>query len=248
MYLSEVPRNFNIGILPEALRTNCLRCTEKQKTVTLRAIRRLKKEYPKIWAQLSAQWDPDSNIVDKFESTFGGKPQVVVPQASVQINNRFNPDVADAAVQNSISEVFNSTSAPTSTSTTTPSTTNPPSSTSTVSSTTTSSGATKIVAQSSTAPSRGTANTVAKISTATSGGATKTSFAATTNTPNFNTITVTAKPTKRPRPNLGANIQATVSLGPRIVGDLVDMVRSFERVLGQIAQQKLEFISRFLTG
>ncbi|XP_066142558.1 uncharacterized protein [Euwallacea fornicatus] len=63
-------------ILPEALSTNCGRCTKKQATVTLRAIRRLKKEYPKIWTQLSQQWDPDDIYIKKFESTFGSKNKI----------------------------------------------------------------------------------------------------------------------------------------------------------------------------
>nr|WJJ63294.1 chemosensory protein 9 [Pachyrhinus yasumatsui] len=57
-------------ILPEALQTNCARCTEKQATVALRAIRRIRKEYPKIWSQLVEKWDPDEINISKFESTF----------------------------------------------------------------------------------------------------------------------------------------------------------------------------------
>ncbi|CAG9762018.1 unnamed protein product [Ceutorhynchus assimilis] len=56
-------------ILPEALHTNCGRCTEKQATVALRAIKRLRKEYPKVWSQLSEKWDPDDIYVRRFEAT-----------------------------------------------------------------------------------------------------------------------------------------------------------------------------------
>lgn len=74
---------FFLGILPEALQTNCGRCTEKQATVTLRAIKRLKKEYPKIWSQLSQMWDPDDVYVRKFEFTFGNRNKI----PSVVVNN-----------------------------------------------------------------------------------------------------------------------------------------------------------------
>lgn len=57
-------------ILPEALESNCARCTEKQKFVTFRSIKRLKKEYPKIWSQLSAVWDPNDIYVSRFEAQF----------------------------------------------------------------------------------------------------------------------------------------------------------------------------------
>ncbi|KAJ8969456.1 hypothetical protein NQ317_008788, partial [Molorchus minor] len=191
-------------ILPDALRTNCAKCTEKQKTVTLRAIRRLKKEYPKIWAQMAKQWDPDDIYVKKFESTFGGKQSVAVLQPPVQIQNRFG-EGEDKGITNAINEVFTSSitaSPPTKTSTsTTPSTTSPTSapSTSIVSSTTTSTSTTIRISN------------VPRISVTTS----------TNKPPNLNTIATSAKPTKRPRPNLGASIQATVSLGPRIVGEFV---------------------------
>ncbi|KAH1014791.1 hypothetical protein HUJ05_012618 [Dendroctonus ponderosae] len=57
-------------ILPEALQTNCARCSEKQATIALMAIKRLKKEYPKIWSELSEKWDPSDSFVKRFETTF----------------------------------------------------------------------------------------------------------------------------------------------------------------------------------
>ena len=57
------------GILPEAIKTNCLRCTEKQRVVTLRSIRRLKKEYPDVWAQLAESWDPTGEYVKRLEAS-----------------------------------------------------------------------------------------------------------------------------------------------------------------------------------
>ncbi|KAJ8966917.1 hypothetical protein NQ314_003228 [Rhamnusium bicolor] len=110
------------SILPEALKTNCLRCTEKQKTVTLRAIKRLKKEYPKVWVQLQEQWDPDDIFVKKFEASFNTRPIESSPEASVQILNRFGDQTdVEKGVENAISQSIpsTSTSRPTTTITTT---------------------------------------------------------------------------------------------------------------------------------
>ncbi|CAH0550183.1 unnamed protein product [Brassicogethes aeneus] len=82
-------------ILPDAIRTNCIRCTEKQKTVTLRTIKRLMKEYPKIWSQLATIWDPKGIYVPKFIRTFDihGLPLPTQPSpteaAVFVIGNRF---------------------------------------------------------------------------------------------------------------------------------------------------------------
>nr|CAH7747828.1 unnamed protein product [Callosobruchus chinensis] len=82
-------------ILPEALRTNCERCTEKQKTVTLRAVRRLKKEYPKVWAQLQHEWDPNDIYVKQFEATYGNRESGIRQSSTtpaIQVLNRFGND------------------------------------------------------------------------------------------------------------------------------------------------------------
>ncbi|GLV39844.1 Ejaculatory bulb protein III [Carabus blaptoides fortunei] len=56
-------------ILPEALKSNCARCTEKQQVTAYLAIRRLKKEYPKIWSELQGEWDPTGEYVSTFVNT-----------------------------------------------------------------------------------------------------------------------------------------------------------------------------------
>lgn len=56
-------------ILPEALRTNCLYCTPKQRYVTYRSIRRLRKEYPDVWAKLAAIWDPTGDYFLELEQS-----------------------------------------------------------------------------------------------------------------------------------------------------------------------------------
>jgi len=75
-------------ILPEALRTNCLRCTEKQRYVTVKSIRRLKKEYPDVWAQLSAAWDPTGEYVKRLEESVNKYNRITPTAAASNINEQ----------------------------------------------------------------------------------------------------------------------------------------------------------------
>ncbi|KAL1493691.1 hypothetical protein ABEB36_009386 [Hypothenemus hampei] len=84
-----------IGILPEALQTNCQRCSEKQAAIALRVIKRLRKEYPKIWSQLIAKWDPDDVYVKKFESSFGSKTATSKPCQDPNNNKQHTPILQD---------------------------------------------------------------------------------------------------------------------------------------------------------
>nr|QIJ45726.1 chemosensory protein [Glyphodes pyloalis] len=54
-------------ILPEALRTKCARCTERQKKTAVKVIKRLKHEFPEEWAKLSSRWDPTGDFTRYFE-------------------------------------------------------------------------------------------------------------------------------------------------------------------------------------
>ncbi|XP_026495469.1 uncharacterized protein LOC113400199 [Vanessa tameamea] len=54
-------------LLPEALRTKCIRCTESQKRTAVKIIKRLKNEYPDEWAKLSSRWDPTGDFTRYFE-------------------------------------------------------------------------------------------------------------------------------------------------------------------------------------
>ncbi|CAG9563828.1 unnamed protein product [Danaus chrysippus] len=55
------------GLLPEALRTKCVRCTERQKKIAVKIIKRLKIEYPDEWAKLQSKWDPTGDFTRYFE-------------------------------------------------------------------------------------------------------------------------------------------------------------------------------------
>ncbi|XP_026743804.1 uncharacterized protein LOC113505352 [Trichoplusia ni] len=54
-------------ILPEALRTKCIRCTDRQKRTAVKVIKRLKNEYPEEWAKLASRWDPTGDFTRYFE-------------------------------------------------------------------------------------------------------------------------------------------------------------------------------------
>nr|AXF48716.1 chemosensory protein CSP20 [Lobesia botrana] len=54
-------------ILPEALRTKCVRCTESQKQTAVKVIRRVKAEYPEDWQKLASRWDPTGDFTRYFE-------------------------------------------------------------------------------------------------------------------------------------------------------------------------------------
>ncbi|CAH1111224.1 unnamed protein product [Psylliodes chrysocephalus] len=77
-------------ILPDAIRTNCRRCTEKQKSVTIRAVKRLMKEYPKTWMQLAKAWDPKDIYVKKFISTYSSWEYEPVTTPKNIFANRFD--------------------------------------------------------------------------------------------------------------------------------------------------------------
>lgn len=97
---------FISGILPEALHTNCARCTEKQKTVALRTIKRLRKEYPKVWIQLSDLWDPTGEYIQKFEDSFNknkaGTTEAPIATTIPSLDNRFG-DSSNVEVTNNVS-------------------------------------------------------------------------------------------------------------------------------------------------
>lgn len=77
-------------ILPEALETNCLRCTEKQRDVIVRTIRRLRSEYPILWSELVSEYDPDGVYFVRFVVALD--PTVQVEDQANVLSNRFGDE------------------------------------------------------------------------------------------------------------------------------------------------------------
>lgn len=77
--------SFILGIFPEAVRTRCLRCTEKQLYVIKKSVKRLQKEYPKIFADIMDQWDPTREYIQALLDTPEGQR---TPE--IELDNRFN--------------------------------------------------------------------------------------------------------------------------------------------------------------
>ncbi|XP_073950717.1 allergen Tha p 1-like [Choristoneura fumiferana] len=53
--------------LPEALETNCAKCTDKQKTVGKKLVHELKAKHPDLWQKLVAKYDPTGKYHKAFE-------------------------------------------------------------------------------------------------------------------------------------------------------------------------------------
>nr|XP_032520037.1 ejaculatory bulb-specific protein 3-like [Danaus plexippus plexippus] len=54
-------------LMPEAIRTNCLKCTLKQREMVRKAAKALNVKLPKIWNELVKQEDPKGEYKQKFE-------------------------------------------------------------------------------------------------------------------------------------------------------------------------------------
>lgn len=214
------------------MQTNCEKCTEKQKTVTLRTIKRLKKEYPKIWVQLQEKWDPEDKYVRLFEATYGDRWKEPVPQPTVQFANRF------AEVDSNISPIPTKTTSKTpglnSVSTTdakpiqpaktVPLVTSLPASTLGSRATNTKTKTENTIASATGTPlSPSTKNIVKAAKTNNTPESTNKKPSVTTKTATTSKPIITTRitPTILPVSNLGASIQATVSLGTNIAGDIL---------------------------
>ncbi|KAG6454812.1 hypothetical protein O3G_MSEX008882 [Manduca sexta] len=73
-------------ILPEALRTKCIRCTERQKITAVKIIKRLKYEYPEEWAKLSSRWDPTGDFTRYFEEFLAKESFNTIPGSGSTVN------------------------------------------------------------------------------------------------------------------------------------------------------------------
>lgn len=54
-------------MLPDALKTQCGKCSIKQKNAALIVVERLQVEYPQEWEELLNKWDPKREILKKFK-------------------------------------------------------------------------------------------------------------------------------------------------------------------------------------
>lgn len=61
-----------IGILPEALRTKCARCSRQQLEGGLRVITKLYYDYPIQYNRLRSKWDPTGEYHRRFEEYLRG--------------------------------------------------------------------------------------------------------------------------------------------------------------------------------
>lgn len=62
----------DLGILPEALRTKCVRCSPQQMEGGLRVITKLYYDYPAQYARLRSKWDPTGEYHRRFEEYLRG--------------------------------------------------------------------------------------------------------------------------------------------------------------------------------
>lgn len=67
-----VSNRFNLGILPEALRTKCARCSSQQYEGGLRVITKLYYDYPVQYNRLKSKWDPTGEYHRRFEEYLRG--------------------------------------------------------------------------------------------------------------------------------------------------------------------------------
>lgn len=64
--------SFLEGILPEALRSKCARCTNYQREGALKVISKLYFDYPEQYALLRSRWDPTGEYNRQFEEYLRG--------------------------------------------------------------------------------------------------------------------------------------------------------------------------------
>lgn len=89
------------------MKTNCVRCTEKQRVTAYLAIRRLKKEYPKIWSELQAEWDPTGEYVSTFVNTVETSSRIpdIPTTPKIVITGRFGDadnEISSASASNKV--------------------------------------------------------------------------------------------------------------------------------------------------
>lgn len=61
-------KNYFPARLPDALKTECSKCSEKQKEGTEKVLRYLIDKRPKQWANLQKKYDPENVYTRKYEA------------------------------------------------------------------------------------------------------------------------------------------------------------------------------------
>lgn len=56
-------------LLPDALKTNCEKCTPKQRDGTDRVLRFIVKNKPEEWEKLRAKYDPENQYIQKYRES-----------------------------------------------------------------------------------------------------------------------------------------------------------------------------------
>ncbi|XP_049877113.1 allergen Tha p 1-like [Pectinophora gossypiella] len=59
--------------IPEALRTNCAKCTPKQKELVRTVVRGFQQKLPEVWQELAQKEDPKGEFKEAFEKFLSGK-------------------------------------------------------------------------------------------------------------------------------------------------------------------------------
>jgi len=54
-------------VLPDALKTKCAKCSERQKDSAYRVVTVLQRDFPQEWKQLLQKWDPQGTYFQSFQ-------------------------------------------------------------------------------------------------------------------------------------------------------------------------------------
>ncbi|EFA07577.1 chemosensory protein 19 precursor [Tribolium castaneum] len=57
-------------VLPDALKSDCAKCSEKQKEMTKKVIHFLSHNKQQMWKELTAKYDPDGIYFEKYKDKF----------------------------------------------------------------------------------------------------------------------------------------------------------------------------------
>lgn len=92
-----------LGILPEALRTSCRKCTSTQKSKAMKAITNLYYAHPNIYIALAEKYDSTGDYTRRFENWFDERNAVneLVNDSSKDVKVLADSPVTDASADTS---------------------------------------------------------------------------------------------------------------------------------------------------